>query len=48
MANSFSTDGVAAMYLALVVERAMIGCFFELQETAVPLRMNVNPEIECQ
>ena len=39
-------EWVRVTYLASMLERVMIGCFFELQEMA-PLPMkNVNPEIE--
>ena len=36
------------MYLASVVDNAMMGYFLELQEIAPPSMMNVYPNIECQ
>ena len=36
------------MYSASVVDSAMIGCFFELQDTAPPSIVKTYPEMECQ
>ncbi len=37
---------VFAMYLALVVDKAIVGCHFLLQEMASPPIMNTNPMMD--